>query len=561
MFSHARTAIATLLLIGCGSGSATKDAGSTAGSAGGSTGLGGRGGNVGGGGGLTGTAGLTGTGGTPVAMPTGSLVFQGSQASLLDLGPPCTWEDGATGDRWCGFIAPSVSMPANGELFVVNVTKAAAGVSITCGLADANCLKLTSTFAEDDIHRAMFQGDTLVFHDVAATPFGWRPGMTAARALAVADPNTADVLACTPSLKGTAVVCLRDLPMAMQTDPANLILSDVIAGKVDDAASPPLVRLETVISANRADGDVPRFQMGFPVPGSDVVAWSARATAAGPEILKMQTLGNDASRATVASDVNTWRASPDGTRWYWLSQVVMATGAGTLQSAPFPGGASPVAVAPNAIQYDFPTPTSLLVVDTAKQMLGFANPVTAPTTSVVVDTGVLAFVALSKQGHAGYAKFVNTTTGQTFTDLYVKKGDGTGACTLTTATDGYPFDFIFTPDSTGLAWIQRTTASILAQYTRLSDCTVMNVGSNVVWVEPIGNRAILFMDGFLTSTGTASMKFRVLATGAISAAPAITVSGQVGTFTVVSSGAADSIVYTVNAGGNEDGVYVRSFAP
>ncbi len=58
----------------------------------------------------------------------------------------------------------------------------------------------------------MFQGDTLVFHDVAATPFGWRPGMTAARVLAVADPNTADVLACTPSLKGTAVICLRDLP-------------------------------------------------------------------------------------------------------------------------------------------------------------------------------------------------------------------------------------------------------------------------------------------------------------------------------------------------------------
>ncbi len=276
----------------------------------------------------------------------------------------------------------------------------------------------------------------------------------------------------------------------------------------------------------------------------------------------MQTLGNDASRVTVASDVNTWRASPDGARWYWLSQVVTATRAGTLQSAPFPGGASPVAIAPNAVQYDFPTPTSLLVVDTAKQMLGFAESGQRAHRPARWWTPA-CWLSSRCPSRATSATPSSSTPrpdrrSRTCTS---RRADGTGACTLTTATDGYPFDFIFTPDSTGLAWIQRTTASILAQYTRLSDCAVMNVGSNVVWVEPIANRAILFMDGFLTSTGTASMKFRNLATGAVSADPASTVSGQVGTFTVVSSGATDSIVYTVNAGGNEDGVYVRSFGP
>src|SRR6185436_12298498 len=177
--------------------------------------------------------------------------------------------------------------------------------------------------------------------------------------------------------------------------------------------------------------DFAHFQPGFPVPGSNTVAWSSRATGTGPEILKMQTIGNDASRATVASNINNWSGSPDGTRWYWISALNETSGAGVLQSSPFPGGASPVAIAPTVLQYDFPTRTSLLVVngDTAKSMVAFADPVGAPTASVSIDTGVIAFVALSKQGHAAYVKTVSTNAGgTTFSDLLVKKSDGTGAC-------------------------------------------------------------------------------------------------------------------------------------
>jgi hypothetical protein len=70
------------------------------------------------------------------------------------------------------------------------------------------------------------------------------------------------------------------------------------------AATPPLARVETVIAASLADGNIAHFQMGFPIPGGDTMAWSARAIPGGPEVLKMQTLGNDASRVTVASDVS-----------------------------------------------------------------------------------------------------------------------------------------------------------------------------------------------------------------------------------------------------------------
>jgi hypothetical protein len=213
MLRHTRTAIAILLLIGCGSSAAPKDASGIGGSVG--TGTGGTTGD----GGLTGIAGLTGgggQGGMAPATPTGSLVFTGI-AAVLD----CTNEDGATGDRWCAFLAASVSAPNSIELHVVNVSAAARGTSITCGLADANCLRLTGRYTEDDLHVAMFGGDTLVYYDETWTPFGWRPGMAAARALAVADPATMDVLLCQPDVKGTGVVCLRDVPMAMQPDLAN----------------------------------------------------------------------------------------------------------------------------------------------------------------------------------------------------------------------------------------------------------------------------------------------------------------------------------------------------
>ena len=546
--------LASLLVLGCGSTSGSPKDGGTGGS------LGGAGGSSGGGiGGLGGAAG-SGTAGTP--MPTGSLVFMGDDPRLLTQGLPCTWEEGATGDRWCAFVAASVTNPNNGDLFVVNVTKAAAGVSITCGATDANCLKLTSSYGENEIHPAMFRGDTLVYYELTGTPFGWRPGMTAGRTLATADPTLLDVVLCTPSSKGTAVYCLRILPAAMQTDPT-LTVTDLLVGKLDGAANPPLARLETVIAGNDADVNFPHFQVGFPVPGSETVAWSSRATAAGPEILKMQTIGNDASRVTVATNVNSWSASPDGTRWYWLSAVNETSGAGALQSAPYPAGTSPVAIAPSVSQYDFPTPTSLLVVatDSAKSLLAFADPVGAPTTSTSVDTGVTGLVALSQQGHVGYYKMTSSSaSGTRFTDMFVKKTDGTGACAISSATDTFAFA-IFTPSAGGLAWIQRGTTSLQAQFTRLSDCSRMSVGSGVDWTEPIGDRAILFRDGFSSITETGALKFRNLAAGAISADPATQISAQVRTWMVLPAGGADVVVYTVNGGGSDDGVYVRAFGP
>jgi hypothetical protein len=562
MLRHAptATAIATVLLIGCGGGSSKSDGGGGLGGSGG----GGTTGTAGGGGGSAGSGNTAGA----AAPPTGSLVFQGLSA-LLDAGPPCASELGATGDRWCGFLANSTTVTDGTALFVVNVSKAAAGTSITCGVADDNCLKLTDNFWEDQFHLAFFQGDTLVYYDrpTATSPFtpvGWRPGMTAGRVLAVADANT-DLWSCVPSTKGNAIWCLRDLPTAMQTDP-NVLLSDLLAGHLDATATPPLVRIETVISINAADSvNLPHFQVGFPVPGLG----DHRLVGAGGGIGPRGPEGPDDGQRRQPRHRRQRRQQlarlARRMRWYWLSAVSETNGAGTLQTAPFPAGTSPVTIGTNVGQYAQPSATSLLTVDSAKAMKVFADQVGAPTTGTSLDTGVLGFISVSPAGHPAYVKMTRTSsaTGElTGIDLWVKKFDGTDACTLTPTANAFPSNFGFTPSSTGATWIQTTLTSGDAQYTRFSDCMKMPVANNVVFTRSIGDRAVLYLDGFDDITGTATVTARKLdAAHGLTADPASVVSGQVGTLMVASSTTTDMLIYTVNGGGNADGVYVRGFGP
>jgi len=567
MFRSGRIAIASLALAGCSS-DANLPAGTLGfggmgggrlGGFGGTSGTGGTAG-TGGPGGTAGTGGTGGTGNVPVA-PTGAAVFRGRLPKLLNSGPICTFEEGATGDRWCGFFADTTTTPISVELFVVNVTKAAAGVPITCGFPDPNCLKLTSASFQDPSHPEMFQGDTLIYYDATGTPFGWRPGMSEGRPLAVADPKTMDLSLCYAAIKGTAVVCLRVLPAAMQTI-QSVLQADLLAGRLDGAANPPLARIETVIATSLTDRNISRYRAGYPIPGGDLVAWSARAVPGGPEVLKTQTLGDDASRATVASDANRWRTSADGSHWYWFSEVDDETRAGTLHTAPFPGGAGPAAVTANALQFDFPTPTSLITVASTGELRVFPNLAGAPGNGAILARGVFRMLVLGAQGYVAYNKAVMSADAAQLSDLYVTRADGTGACTLTAATDGYPAGVRFTPSATGSTWIQQRGSAYTAHYTRLADCATMDVASAVARAEPFGDRGVLYVNDYSPGAQIGSLWFRALAAGgAVSGAPATRVSGEVGGFTVVSSGGGDAVIYAVESGRSDDGVYVRGFGP
>ena len=535
-----------VLAVGCGGGSggyagATSYAGVSGGA--GTTGRGGGGGQAGGGSGL--------------GVVTGSRVFAGVASMLFD-GPSCTAEAGATGDCWCAFVALSSTGTRN--LFVVDVSQVAAGVAVTCGAPDPSCLLLTPSLGGDSsdptLHGTFFQGDTLVYYDDALAPYVWRPGMTEGRLLAAVSA-TLDAVFCTPAPKGTAVACLG-LP-STQPD-ASLVVADLLAGKADGGGEPLLTVVDTVIAANAADrGGTPRFGYGFPAVAGDYVAWTSRATASGPEILKLQKAGDPASQSTVASDVHGWHVSPDGTRWFWLS-AIDRTGVGTLQTAPFPGGASPTDVQASVLQFGLPPTGGETVVTLAISgaMAAIADPVAAPTARIALDTQVQELLSFNAEGHVAYVKHFGVGT---LVDLFVKKVDGTGACTID-ATVEVPFASVqFSPNAGAALWARAKTDGFDGLYTRLSDCSTMSLASNVVAHGSIGHETIVFMDQFDEATRTGSIRFRTVAAGNMleTGTPTL-VADQVDTY-AISGPAPGALLYTVNGGGSADGVYIRWFGP
>jgi hypothetical protein len=478
-------------------------------------------------------------------------VFTGSSA-LLNLGPSCTAEPGSTGDRWCAFVADSVLVPGNLDLYVFNASRAAAGVPITCGLAgDPNCLRLTTSFDQrDEFHAAMVVGNTAVFYDVNGTAWGWRPGMAAARTLATR--GSTDVFNCTPSFVGTGVACLRDA--VSQPDPANLLYAELLLGKVDGPGDPPLEILETVIAANLADGNFPRFQAGFASPDGNQFAWSSRATASGPEILKIQTVGNAASRLTVATDVNTWTVSADGTRWYWLGAIDGVTGLGTLVGAAFPDGARPVAMLPDVYQHVAMPGGAVVASDGFGDLLSIANPVGAPSAATLLDTAVLLVLAVSAQDHVAYFKTYDMTSN--LTDLYVRRLGAPSACTLTATATAAPSVIAFSPSGGATLWARLGNPGFDGLYTRTTDCNTAVAGRNIGGIDQASDSSVLFFDQVDAVLLTGSLRVRAVTGGNVLSTTATLIAGTVGTFAAPPPLPAPAVVYTMNAGTADDGVYL-----
>ncbi len=489
---------------------------------------------------------------------------------MLFDGPACTAEAGATGDRWCAFVARGVGQAR--DLFVVNVSRVVAGDAVTCtgGNGDPNCLRLTAALGGDSFdpteHGTLFQGDTLIYYDDRLIPYAWRPGMLAGRRLVDAAPGgvALDSVFCTPAPRGTAAICLG-LPPA-QADP-DLSRAELLIGTVDGTREPPLQVADTVITANVADlGSTPRFSVGFPPGPDDDVAWSGRATATGPEILKLQRADDLASQVVVATDVNAWDISPDGRQWFWLAGIDRA-GIGTLQTSSFPAGTNPSAVVPATVSYGFPAAAGSVAVLTRTGALQFiADPVAAPAISLTLDTQVQVLLSFGAQGHIAYVKHF---FGANLVDVFVKQQDGGGACTVDATTRTPLRSMHFSPDGgaavTALSRNSTATAGFDGFYTRLTDCTSMPVAPDVVVLAAVGDGILLFMDDFDSTTATGTMRFRTVGDGNLlhPTSPA-TIAGHVDTYALSGPGPEHdkgTLVYTVHATEAEDGVYVRWFGP
>lgn len=497
----------------------------------------------------------------PVSAQANVRLISGA-VRFLSSGPTCTNEAGSTADRWCAFLTPSTTSLDNLDLFVVNVTRAAAGTPITCGgvAPDLNCLRLTRGFFEESDapapHAALFQGDTLVFFDVFGTPFGWRPGMVNARVLT--ESSGGDVHDCFPARKGNAIACFRDLPSST----TSATMTDVLIGRLDGPGELPLTRVETIVSDSVADAQVRRFQFGFAGSNGDTIAWAARQTDGGPELLRARKVDDPASLRTVATGVSRWSATADGTRWFWLSGFANVNGTtiGDLQTAAWDGSGA-ITMIPGVHDYAPSASGPVAALTGTLELKSVKNPATAPTSVIDLDSGVKGLLAVGAE-HVVYLKRFDSIF--PLSDGYVRRIDGTQAtpCTLTTAPDVLRYGFRFLPDASGLLWARVTTLDVPigdlppidATLTNLSTCSRTIIGSKVGdgdW-DVANGAGLVFIDQSDNADG--SLRYRGLA-GGPTVEPATLIHTRVDSFIPVFP--PGGVLFTVNAGSSKDGLYLN----
>ena len=521
-------------------------------------------GGIDGPGGGTAGGGHDGKGAGPSAVPAGGArVFSGT-ARMLAAGPSCTQEAGTTGDRWCAFLTYTDALAQIRSLFVFNASRAIAGQSITCaaGGADPDCLLLTASLGVDaggpTLHGTFFKGDSLVYYQNehgSLVPYVWRPGMPAGRMLATF-AGEEDAVYCTPAPRGLAVVCVL-LP-GSNPDP-NVGYATLLAGRADGPTEPLLSPADTVIVWNADDaGFQQAFSFGFPAGPAGYVAWTTRDTPDGPEMLKMQVAGAPSTRTVVASGVHQWDVSPDGSKWFWMSPN---QGVITLQTADFPGGEHPVDVYPGVVDYSLGPADGTVAARTVDGLLLTITERPGSTVQTILDSQVRSLQSFSATGYVAYSKtYFDTSSG----DLFVTSADGTATCPLE-ATHPVPFKMVsFSPDGGAILWAHSYGDGFEAHYARLRDCQAMSVATDITLIKPVGADRVLFADGYDGTTDTGTMRVRPVGSdNTLGGDAPVDIADHVDSYAILGplpGATPDVLLYTVNASGADDGVYLRWFA-
>jgi hypothetical protein len=486
----------------------------------------------------------------PVGEGMGVRVFSGTAGLILD-GPSCTGEEGAEGDRWCGFV--TLASDGSRDLYVLNASAVRAGVPVTCDEPDPNCLLLTHGLVSSGAnwHGNFFTGDTLVYYDETITPRVWRPGMESGRVLAER-PDATDVIFCAPASRGTAATCLALPDVRADT---NLVRAVLYAGAVDGESEPLLQPIDNVILGQLADiGDAQRFSYGFPADG--YIAWTTREAPDGPEVLKLAHSDDLSSITTVASDVHGWYVASDESRWYWLSGI-NELGTGLLQTATFPEGDGVTDVLPGVRHYNLDANDAVVALTIDGELISIPDAAGAPEQAVLIDEAVQGLGRLSDRGgHVAYGKHFTT---REISDLFVSRVDASRACTLDTSAAVPRRSVQFSAGGEGALWVLAKKGGYDGFYTRLSDCSTVPIAPNVLLLSWVGSETLVYTDDIDVDDQTGTLHYKKLGRkGALDAAPPVVIAEDVFTTAALDS----TLLYTVTESGDpeRDGLYVRAFA-
>ncbi|HVU50525.1 MAG TPA: hypothetical protein VHL80_07545 [Polyangia bacterium] len=515
----------------------------------------------------------------PVASPASRLVVPGDATLVGHGADSCTNEAGATGDRWCAFARPDGQVF---ELWVLDVTKAAAGAPIVCDGSDASCLRLSERLFKSraaGFSDAGFNGDTLIYGETtdageSVTPFlgalwGWRPGMAGGQ------PLTSDLgIACVGQARSDAALCFENRTGdGVVTD----LTVDLLAGRLSSAGASGLPRMDTLLltATTDAPGAPPRY--GFALsPTGAYVAWSTRSTADPAETLHARPLDGQGEAVTVAHDVSQWAISPDGTAWTWLAGYnydVTGAPAGTLQAAGFPAGDGVTTLASAVGDFGAVGGAGLwLRTNVAAQVgaLGFLADRRAPLDVAAVDTKVLAVLDVEPDGSRFlYAKsFVplrpapqaTTTITPQLVDLYVGAPGAAAPCVASPTPEA--LNAALAPRGDVVLWARydMSTGASQGLATNVSSCATTPFATGLAGLlpAPLGDaEGYLFLDDADPAADEATLRYARIVNGAVVVAEPPLQTRAAPVFAPLAPALA-AVAYTVAAGTSADGLYVAA---
>jgi hypothetical protein len=483
----------------------------------------------------------------------------------------CSHQVGSA-SRWCAFSQPGAALGKT-DLWVLDVGKATTA-DVPCNGMDAGCLRLstdlwTGTPNDPPYHPYShhFFGDTLIFYANTAPDvqpykgpiYAWRPGWTSARQ--ITGPNG---FSCDGHVASDVAVCLENVTTATGT-PAQY---DLHAGRL---GTNPLPLVAHILPA-RADG---AFQTDAAfTPAGDYFAYSAgNVTTNQPETLyvwKTDELPMPDKRVMVAASVSRWSFSADSKRWYWFRDYnypALRSGVqslGTLATADFPAGGNEkvIAMGVNTFQAlgDAGVDRGVAFLDGA--MSGLANykmvsDPSKPTASTMISAGVGGFVLSPDLRYSVLQTQFNTQ--KSTSDVVVIKNDGAGRCALApmaTADDLLLSPFL--PHAGLVFWtdnINATTGLGEGWVARPDGCTDRRKFADAIdfWF-PAGDDGLIFSD---TSTAlVATIRYAKLAGGQWPAAGPVTIREKAGWVYAPLEPDRDRVVYYVDQGTPDDGLYV-----
>jgi hypothetical protein len=450
--------------------------------------------------------------GTPITSPAVRL-FNADAIVTGDGISGCTHQVPASGngDRWCAIAKPSLSAPGHTDLWVLDVTRAAAGTIPPCDGTHPACQLMTSnlwtafpTGGPGHPYSHAFDGDTLIFYADSSTTaaqlhrgpvFAWRPGWPQPRQI-----SSADGLLCVGHRSAAVAYCMDDLV----GDPMHPDTFELRAGALDPAATGPLSSLGRV-HPFRADGAI-AWQAAFS-PAGDRFAISSPDPDRATETLRViatADLGRTAAQEIVR-DLTSWTITPDGQTLYFLRDE--ATGiAGddilALYTAAFPSGSGPVRIAPAVRDYLVTAPGA------AESSVGYLAPgndpdevhfrllrdLTMPASAATIFStrDELEGVSLSPDGRY-------TTWRDALLTAQVIRNRDLGACVLNTTPAHHATMPQFSSDTQLVFWTQEASEDDPRQegFTATPECQGKRRFAEAVDVIiPIGDRGAVYTDAY-----------------------------------------------------------------